>query len=203
MARKLPDRFDSSASPGLTSGTPMVCHRICVSKRRNLLVIALLGLIASASLVAMPVHHNAKKRASLQTILGLEEQWRQAQLNGDLAAMDRLLADDFVGITASGQVTTKAQQLSRVRDRVVVLTRLDLSDIKVKLIGSIAVVTTRAEVQGTSDGKTISGAFRYTRVYHRLPSGSWRITSFEATRVPSDGGPGSRSNGDAAATPQP
>jgi hypothetical protein len=28
--------------------------------------------------------------------------------------------------------------------------------------------------------------YRYTRVYSRLPSGTWKITNFEATRVGPD-----------------
>jgi ketosteroid isomerase-like protein len=55
---------------------------------------------------------------------------------------------------------------------------------QVKLIGSIAIVTSRAEVEGTNDGVPVKGKFRYTRVYQHLPSGQWKITSFEATRVP-------------------
>jgi len=127
------------------------------------------------------------KHATRETVEALEEQYRQAQLNGDVAVMDRLLADDYVGITAFGQVTTKAQQLARVRDRVVQLSKFEVLDVKVKRIGPIvAIVTSRAEVAGTNEGKAINGTFRYTRVYHRLPSGMWKITSFEATRVPSD-----------------
>lgn len=181
----------------------MLRHYSTASKRRILLIAVLLGMVACEPLIAMPVHRNAKKRATRETVEALEEQWRQAQLNADVPAMDRLLAEDFVGITAFGQVTTKAQQLARVRDRVIALTRLDLSDMKVKLIGSIAVVTTRAEVEGTSDGRSISGAFRYTRVYHRLPNGSWKITSFEATRVPSGDDRRGRPEADAASAPHP
>jgi len=66
----------------------------------------------------------------------------------------------------------------------VALTRLDLGERQVKLIGSIAIVTSRAEVEGTNDGAPVKGTYRYTRVYQRLPSGVWKITSFEATRVP-------------------
>jgi ketosteroid isomerase-like protein len=62
----------------------------------------------------------------------------------------------------------------------------------VKLIGSIAIVTSRAEVEGTNDGVAVQGTFRYTRVYQRLPSGVWKITSFEATRVPGSRESGSR-----------
>jgi ketosteroid isomerase-like protein len=113
----------------------------------------------------------------------LEEVWRTAQLTGDVAAMDKLLSDDYVGITMNGQVVTKAQQLDRMRNRSLVVTTISLDDVKVKLIGTTAVVTSLAQVEGTSDGMPMHGTYRYTRVYTRLPSGSWKITNFEATRV--------------------
>ena len=114
----------------------------------------------------------------------LEERWRVAQLAGDLATMDSLLSDDYVGISMTGQVNTKAQQLSRIRSHAFVLTRIDLGEMKVKLIGQVAIVTVRASVEGTSDGTPMNGVFRYTRVYQHSPSGGWKITNFEATRLP-------------------
>jgi ketosteroid isomerase-like protein len=129
-----------------------------------------------------PLHE--KKHAAKQQVEALEEQWRQAQLGGDVAAMDKLLSDDYIGISITGQVNTKEQQLDRMRLHKVELTKLDLGDRQVKLIGSIAIVTSRAEVEGTNEGASVKGTFRYTRVYQRLPSGVWKITSFEATRVP-------------------
>lgn len=113
----------------------------------------------------------------------LEELWRIAQLNGDTTAMDKLLSDDYVGITMNGQVVTKMQQLERMRTRQFVLTKIELNDVKVKLIGSTAVVTCQAQVDGTNEGASIHGTYRYTRVYSRLASGAWKITNFEATRV--------------------
>jgi ketosteroid isomerase-like protein len=128
----------------------------------------------------------------------LEEDWRAAELSGDVDAMDKLLSDDYVGITMSGQVVTKMQQLDRIRKRSLVLTKLALDDVKVKLIGtSAAIVTSLAEVEGTNDGVPMHGTFRSTRVYSRLPSGAWKITNFEATRVgqgPSPDGRHNRSN---------
>lgn len=114
----------------------------------------------------------------------LEEQWRAAQLAGDLATMDKLLSDDYVGISMTGQVNTKAQQLSRVRSHSLVLTKIDLGEMKVKLVGQIAIVTVRAAVEGTSSGTPMNGTFRYTRIYQHLPAGDWKITNFEATRIP-------------------
>jgi ketosteroid isomerase-like protein len=160
-----------------------------ISKCRILTALLLAGVVAFQTGTALAQHHNnakaPKKKTARQAVEALEEQWRVAQLAGDASAMDKLLADDFVGITAFG-VTTKAQQLARVRDRIITLTQLNLTDIKVKLIGPVAVVTSRAEIAGTNEGASIKGVYRYTRVYQHLASGAWKITSFEATR---EGGP--------------
>jgi len=134
----------------------------------------------------------------------MEEQWRQAQLAGDAAAMDRLLSDDFVGINSTGVVTTKTQQLARIRNRVVILTQLELSDIKVKLIHDVvAVVTSRAEVTGSNENGPIKGSFRYTRVYQRSPGGAWKITSFEATRLPPESPGKAHAEADTPQAPHP
>ena len=147
------------------------------------------GMCASA--VAL-VPHPKQRAATRATVEALEEQWRLAQLSGDPVAMDKLLSDDFVGITATGQVTTKAQLLDRMRVRDVIVSRIDLSDVKVKLVGAVAIVTSLAEVVGTNHGEALNGMFRYTRIYERGASGTWRITNFEATRVPKKQGAGEK-----------
>ncbi len=147
-----------------------------------------------------PLHE--KKHAAKQQVEALEEQWRQAQLGGDVATMDKLLSDDYIGISMTGQVNTKTQQLDRMRAHKIALTRLDLGERQVKLIGSIAIVTSRAEVEGTNDGAPLHGTFRYTRVYQRLPSGAWKITSFEATRVPGPRGDRNQAPKATASVPQ-
>jgi ketosteroid isomerase-like protein len=146
-----------------------------------------------------PLHE--KKHDAKRQVEALEEEWRQAQLAGDVAVMDKLLSDDYIGISVTGQVNTKAQQLDRMRMHRVALTRLDLGDRQVKLIGSIAIVTSRAEVEGTNEGTPVKGTFRYTRVYQHLPSGGWKITSFEATRVPRPKNSGDAHHQDAAPKP--
>jgi ketosteroid isomerase-like protein len=113
----------------------------------------------------------------------LEQAWRSAELNGDVDAMGKLLSDDFVGINMSGQVVTKMQLLERMRNRRTILTRLDLDDVHVKLIGRTAIVTSLANIEGANEGVAMHGTFRYTRVYLRVASGAWQITNYEATRV--------------------
>jgi len=160
-------------------------------QKRTLAVIysfVLFGSVALPVFGLMPGHQAHKlhhpKRMERDQIEELEYQWQQAMLNDDVAAMDKLLSEDYLGVTAGGDLVTKNQQLDRMRNRQVMVTKLDTSEIKFKLIGQIAIVTSLAHIVAEADGKTVNGEYRYTRVYQRLPSGLWKITSFEATQVP-------------------
>lgn len=154
--------------------------------RRLILASLVFGLAALT--VSMPVAHaigihHGEKRDAKHQVEDLEEQWRNAVLTRDVSTMDRLLSEDYVGISMTGMVNTKAQQLTRLQNRTVSLTRMDLSDVKVKLVGPVAIVTSLATIEGTNDGTSVSGVYRYTRVYQRNTAGAWKITNFEATRI--------------------
>ena len=146
----------------------------------------LLGL--TLALVSMPLYAGPHRgaRDMRDQIEALETQWKNAILANDIEAMDRLLSEDYLGITASGQVVTKPQQLDRMRTHTLSVSALDVSDVKIKLISQhAAIVTSLAQVVGMNDGRPIHGSFRYMRAYQRIPgTTTWKITSFEATRVP-------------------
>jgi ketosteroid isomerase-like protein len=125
----------------------------------------------------------AQKHESRREIDQLEDAWREAIMKSNTAEMDKLLADDYLAITASGTLQTKEQTLENLRAGRMRFTSLDISDRKVRFYGTTALVTSLAEVRGaTSDGE-ISGSYRYTRVYVRDPQGIWKIVSFEASRI--------------------
>jgi len=50
-----------------------------------------------------------------------------------------------------------------------------------------ALVTSLAEVRGSSADGDFSGRYRYTRVYVRDARGAWKIVSFEASRIRDNG----------------
>ncbi|SNT31879.1 Ketosteroid isomerase homolog [Granulicella rosea] len=162
------------------------------------LLLVSVGAYAAKAKTKTPHKPNAKHQ-----IEDLEQQWRTAQLAGDPVAMDKLLADDYVGISITGQINTKEQQLDRIRDRALTVTSIDLTDIKVKLVDSVAIVTGHADIDGTNEGAPLKGEYRYTRVYQRLAGGVWKITNFEVTRVPRPRPPGSRPNGPPPGPPPP
>jgi ketosteroid isomerase-like protein len=113
----------------------------------------------------------------------LEDQWRIAILKSNTAVMERLLADDYLAITAAGLVQTKAQTLANLKSGRVHMASLNISDRKVRFYGRTAVVTSLAEVTGTAPDGDLSGDYRYTRVYVRDSAGNWKIVSFEASRI--------------------
>jgi ketosteroid isomerase-like protein len=73
--------------------------------------------------------------------------------------------------------------LANLRSGQTHITTLDISDRKVRFYGTTALVTSLAEVQGTTADGDLSGNYRYTHVYARDPQGAWKIVSFEASRI--------------------
>jgi ketosteroid isomerase-like protein len=139
----------------------------------------LLGL-ASTLQAGQPRGQKHENRHEIERI---EEAWRNAVLKGDVSAIDALLADDYMAITASGTLETKEKTLANLRAGVNHFTTIDLSERKLRFYGTTVLVTSRAEVSGVSGGRDISGSYRYTHVYARDAAGKWKIVSFEASRI--------------------
>ena len=158
------------------------------NSRRTFLILLAVAILAVGVLPVSGAIRHPQHRLAVQQIQQLEAEWRAAQLGADVPAMDRLLSDDFLGITAAGTVVTKSQQLERMRTRQFAVKSLAVEDTKIKLVGAIAIVTSLAVLEGTSEGTAVSGSYRYTRVYQRVAGGMWKITSFEATRIPQPAG---------------
>jgi len=145
----------------------------------SVLFIVALCLVMGHPAFAMPHRDN---HAIHKQIEALEEQWRLAIISNNVTEMDHLLADDYIGISANGTVETKAQALAQRKAGTVLIKSLDLNDLKVRVYGDTAVVTSRAELAGSNGQSDISGNYRYTRVYNRR-LGQWKIVSFEASRI--------------------
>jgi ketosteroid isomerase-like protein len=145
-------------------------------------LLLLLVLLASApSLRAGQAR--AQKHENRHEIEQLEDAWRNAVLKGNVAAMDALLADDYIAITAAGTLETKDKALANLRAGAFHFTSLEFSERKLRFYGTTALVTSRAEISGAAANRDISGSYRYTRVYVRDGQGKWKIVSFEVSRI--------------------
>jgi ketosteroid isomerase-like protein len=101
-----------------------------------------------APLVAPPGMPRTQKHESRHEIDQLEEAWRNAVLKGNTAAMDSLLADDYMAITPSAPCKPRSRRWKTCAAARMHFTTLDISDRKVRFYGTTALVTSVAEVQG-------------------------------------------------------
>ena len=147
------------------------------------LALALALAVSAAAVVGQTGMPKAQKHESRREIDQLEETWRQAVLKGNTSVMSGLLADDYMAITPAGTLQTKEQALESLRAGNVHFTTLDISDRKVRFYGTTALVTSVADVQGTTSEGDVSGSYRYTRVYVRNATGAWKIVSFEMSKI--------------------
>ena len=67
-------------------------------------------LVLACPAYALPSDEN---HAIHKEIEALEEQWRLAVISNNVTQMDHLLSDDYIGISATGTVETKAQVLAQ------------------------------------------------------------------------------------------
>jgi len=148
-----------------------------------------IALLLTAGAMAQPGGMpRGERHESRHEIDQLEETWRDAILHRNSAAMDALLADDYMAITGNGTLQSKDQTLANLRSGAVHFSSIEISDRKVRFYGTTALVTCRAEVSGVTPEGEVSGSYRYTRVYVRDERGMWRIVSFEASRIREPGG---------------
>ena|SRR5437868_15336697 len=103
----------------------------------------------------------------------LEAERSKAQVKGDVRRLEELLAPEFVEISATGQVRTKAENIEGHRSGQTHWQAFDLDELNVQVHGETAVVTGRLTRKGSFAGRDLSGQSRYTRYYVRR-QGHWQ-----------------------------
>jgi uncharacterized protein DUF4440 len=124
----------------------------------------------------------ARAELSDAALHACEASLRQAQLAGDVRALDRLVDDTLVFTGPDGTVYGKQDDLDAHRRGVVRITRLEPSEERIQRFGHIAVVSVRMEMSGTFQGADFAGPFRYTRVWCAQREG-WRIVAGHVSAV--------------------
>jgi len=147
-------------------------------------VMAPLVIAATTLLIGQSKAQNAGAPSGKteEEIRELHNKLIQAQLNSDIATLDRLWADDHIFTNPLGLVQTKAQRLAEIKSGGRKLELFKITDVKVRVYGDTAVVTSRAIIKGQRQGQDISGQFRGIDVYVKK-QGSWQVVAAQATRI--------------------
>lgn len=122
-----------------------------------------------------------------QEVLAADARRFAAMVQGDLAALDRLLADDLTYTHSTGQLETKAQFLESLRSGTLRYLSAKPSDQAVRLYGDMAVVTGRAEMKASSQGQDLVLTMRFTEVWVKSgganSGGAWKLAAWQSTRI--------------------
>src|SRR6266511_2465443 len=145
---------------------------------RQTLVIAVLVFTAAAP-IALGQKQSARrdsKRSVEQAIRQVDHERIQAQLEADAVALERIYADDFIGVGPSGTVRTKPQVISDFTAGDLKFQSITTDDVRVRVYGNAAVETGRSTMNGQDKGNAVPHDTRFTRVWVKH-QGRWRLVA--------------------------
>ncbi len=110
----------------------------------------------------------------------LESRLIKGWLQRDRDVINGLLSEDWAVIDPTGRLLTKAQVLEEMATGTREIESGVIDDLRIRLLGHVAVVTGRTSVTGTCEGSRSTVKLRFTDVCERGASG-WQVVASQAT----------------------
>lgn len=140
----------------------------------------LLPLMAALALAgATPPDTTAEKAE----IVRLEDAWRRARIEGDIAFLERFYAREMRVQAMDGKVVSRADDIAMFRNRIIQPRVIDHGPLDVTLYGDTAVVTGVDHMEGTAFGRAGELWLRFADVLVKR-DGRWQLVLQQATPTP-------------------
>jgi len=136
-------------------------------------------LIAGLSISAIYAAH-AQKPGTAEAeryVKESERQWVESVVTGDTAIVERIVADDFVGVDPDGNFFDKAKELSDTRESPKDFVSNHLDDVKVRFYGDAAVAQ-GIESWMRRSGTPLRGRWVWTDTWIKR-NGKWQVVASE------------------------
>ena len=120
--------------------------------------------------------------AVVETLKQIERDMGQAMVAVDIETLNRIFADDWTSIGASGTVVTKEKMLrdfKSVHDR---LEAFELGPMDVQVKGNVAVVHGSVTEKRTRGGKDVGGEYVWMDLMEKR-NGTWVVTRSAGAKV--------------------
>ncbi len=144
---------------------------------RWILVTAVLPLTLTSVALGQEQSSSRDQRSSVeQAIRQLDRERIQAQIGADAVALERIYADDFIGVGPSGTVRTKAQVISDFTAGDLKFQSITTDEVQVRVYENTAVETGLSTMVGQDKGKAVPRDTRFTRVWVKQ-QGRWRLVA--------------------------
>jgi ketosteroid isomerase-like protein len=145
--------------------------------------LAILGNSVPLGLTTVPAGRSAQGPSAVElTIIQMEKEWVQAALKKDAGAMDRIIADDWIGVAFNGTTLTKAEVLNDLKSGASASQAIELGPLKVRVYGDTAIVNGSSTEKSTWQGKDSSGHYVLVDVFVNR-NGRWQLVSSQATKT--------------------
>lgn len=139
--------------------------------KRSLMIGSLLFLAAVSAHA-----QRQSETAVVEQIRKLDQERIHAQVHADSAALDRIYADDFIGIGPSGTVRTKEEVLADFASGSLKFQSIVTDDVRIRVYGNAAVETGLSTMKGQDAEKVVPEENRFTRVWIKQ-GGRWRLVA--------------------------
>ena len=152
---------------------------------KRILAVAVLVAVATSLALGQMADKQEKtktkggKAGVEQTLKQMEHDWTEASLKKDVATLDKILADDWVGQGPTG-TAPKAEALADLKSGDNKLDSITLGDMKVRVFGDTAIVTGSDDEKSSYKGKDTSGHWIWTDVFVKR-QGRWQAAASQGT----------------------
>jgi len=116
-------------------------------------------------------------------IIDLDRQRMSAMAQKDIAALNKLIADDLVYTHSSARLDTKESLIGAMETGKTVYTAVVPSDVKAQDLGDTVVLTGNARISVNSGGNAMNFGVRFTDVWVNK-GGQWQMVAWQSTRTP-------------------
>ena len=144
--------------------------------KRVSIVAAIVLWTASAAVAQKPSGQTSDTANAEQAVRQQDEQRIHAQISADANALQRIYADDFIGIGPTGVVRNKAQVIADFTSHELTYQSITTADVRVRIYDNTAVETGRSTMIGRDKGKAVPRDNRFTRVWV-VKKGRWQLVA--------------------------
>ena len=141
-----------------------------------------LVILASTALVGAAPQSDVQAK---KEIIALEQELGRAMIHRDVAALQRIVGDDWICQSATGR-STKQSFISDVANGKLVMKKFVLHDIHIGIFGKVAYLMAADDEVSTYAGADNRGTYNWLDVWVRR-NGRWESVATQITKVASRG----------------
>ena len=106
----------------------------------------------------------------------------KAVMEGDLDALRRVVGEDMIYVSATGQARTRAEVFEAFSSGALKMLRMEASEVKTRLYGDIGILIYKADAKFVDGSVTVEGQTRSTTIYARR-NGCWEMISQHQSKI--------------------